>query len=165
MGDSGERPSAHATFDVYLNDNVPTGATFQPPSGTTSWAGTRSSRKWLSYREEQGAGPQGVTAVRSTALHRHGAANSGDSEFMQGIVGTIPMIGRNSFNRISSRIRKWEGALWLAGAVGIVLIGGISLGGFGTSSAVTQSHSVPLFAMLPWVIGGVAAILLAVWRI
>ena len=35
------------------------------------------------------------------------------------------MIGRNSFNRISSLIRKWEGALWLAGAVGVVLIGGI----------------------------------------
>ena len=74
------------------------------------------------------------------------------------------MIGRNSFNRISSLIRKWEGALWLAGAVGVVLIGGIlswwfwdKLGG-DTESFSTTLRNVAL------VIGGVEAILLAVWR-
>ena len=61
------------------------------------------------------------------------------------------MIGRNSFNRISSLIRKWEGALWLAGAVGVVLIGGIlswwlwdKLGGdtesFSPESAAARSN-------------------------
>ena len=35
------------------------------------------------------------------------------------------MIGRNSFLRVGRLIRKWEGALWLAGAIGVVLIGGI----------------------------------------
>ena len=74
------------------------------------------------------------------------------------------MIGRNSFNRISSLIRKWEGALWLAGAVGVVLIGGILSGWFWDKlGGDTESFSTTL-RNVALVIGGVAAILLAVWR-
>ena len=74
------------------------------------------------------------------------------------------MIGRNSFNRISSLIRKWEGALWLAGAVGVVLIGGILSGWFWDKlGGDTESFSTTL-RNVALVIGGVAAILLAMWR-
>ena len=74
------------------------------------------------------------------------------------------MIGRNSFNRISSLIRKWEGALWLAAAVGVVLIGGILSGWFWDKlGGDTESFSTTL-RNVALVIGGVAAILLAMWR-
>ena len=74
------------------------------------------------------------------------------------------MIGRNSFLRIGRLIRKWEGALWLAGAIGVVLIGGILSWWFWDElGSDTESFSTTL-RNVALVIGGVAAILLAVWR-
>ena len=83
---------------------------------------------------------------------------------MKRVLRTIPILGQNLLFRVARFGRKWEGALWLAGAVGVVLIGGIFAWWFwdklgnDTESFSTTLRNVAL------VIGGIAAILLAVWR-
>ena len=83
---------------------------------------------------------------------------------MKRILRVIPMLGHNPLLRIAKFMKEWEGALWLAGAIGVVLIGGIlawwfwdKIGGDAESFSTTLRN-------VALVIGGIAAILLAVWR-
>ena len=83
---------------------------------------------------------------------------------MKSILKTIPMLGWNSLVRIRRFLRDREGELWLAGVIAAVLVGGIlswqfwvKLGGHSESFSTTLRN-------IAIVLGGVAAILLAVWR-
>ena len=74
------------------------------------------------------------------------------------------MLGWNSLVRIRRFLRDREGELWLAGVIAAVLVGGIlswqfwvKLGGHSESFSTTLRN-------IAIVLGGVAAILLAVWR-
>ena len=74
------------------------------------------------------------------------------------------MLGRSLLLRIASFVREWEGALWLAVTIGVVLAGGILSWRFwGKLGGDTESFSTTL-RNVALVIGGVAAILLALWR-
>ena len=83
---------------------------------------------------------------------------------MKRILRAIPMLGQNPLSRVAKFMKESEGALWLAGTIGVVLIGGIlawwfwdKIGGDAESFSTTLRN-------VALVIGGVAAILLAVWR-
>ena len=83
---------------------------------------------------------------------------------MTRILRTIPLLYRNLLSRMAGFVSEREGTLWSAAVIGVVLIGSIlswrfwdKLGGNAESFSTTL-RDVAL------VIGGVAAILLALWR-
>ena len=83
---------------------------------------------------------------------------------MTRILRTIPLLYRNLLSRMAGFVSEREGTLWSAAVIGVVLIGSIlswrfwdKLGGNAESFSTTLRN-------VALVIGGVAAILLALWR-
>ncbi len=83
---------------------------------------------------------------------------------MKRFLGAIPKYGHNPLFQIARFIRRWEGVLWLAGATGVVLIGGILAWRFWDKIGSDAESFSTTLRNVAFVIGGVAAILLAVWR-
>ena len=74
------------------------------------------------------------------------------------------MLGQNPLFRVARFMKEWEGALWLAGAIGVVLVGGILAWSFWDKIGGDAESFSTTLRNVAFVIGGVAAILLAVWR-
>ena len=83
---------------------------------------------------------------------------------MKRILRATHMLGQNPLFRVARFMKEWEGALWLAGAIGVVLVGGILAWSFWDKIGGDAESFSTTLRNVALVIGGVAAILLAVWR-
>ena len=159
------------TFDIYLNDraywrNVP----------ASVWGyklgGYQVLKKWLSYREEKVLGrallPTEVQHFTDTAAADWGDTSVGDVGMkMPGWIRRSLILLRPIVQPLLRLIRSvvgWEGFWWIAAIAAVLVIGGLLSWRFWDDLADDRESLSTTIRNLGLVIGGIIAMLLAVWR-
>ena len=112
---------------------------------------------------------QGTDAWRGAALHRHGAADCGDSPLGVGAMKMPTWIHRcvafmRPAVRLIGRVLRREGFWWVAAIVAVLVIGSLLSWRFWDDLADDKESLSTTVRNIGLLIGGVVAILLAVWR-
>ena len=165
------RPLGDTTFDVHLN-----GRAYWRNVPAAVWGyklgGYQVLKKWLSYREQNVLGralkPEEVQHFTDTARRIGGILGSGGAEMK------MPRWGRRCLRFLRSIVRRllrpirsvvgWDGFWWVAGMVAVLAVGVFLSWRFWDELRGDQDSLSTTIRNLGLVIGGVIAILLAIWR-